>query len=60
MRETACMFCSKKTIFIEKNTTGGEGGVKRRGLGLRNDVLTTCKVVTALGGQPIIAVFFPQ
>ena len=54
------MLCSKKTIFIEKNTTGGEGGVKRRGLGLRNDVLTTCKVVTALGGQPIIAVFFPQ
>ena len=37
----------------------GEGG-KRRGLGPRNDVLTTCKAVTQRGGQRIITVFFPQ
>ena len=33
---------------------------KRRGLGPRNDVLTTCKAVTQRGGQRIITVFFPQ
>ena len=33
---------------------------KRRGLGPRNDVLTTCKAVTLSDGQQIIAVFFPQ
>ena len=37
---------------------GGGGGGKRRGLGPRNDVLTTCKAVTLRGGQRIIAVFF--
>ena len=37
----------------------GERG-KRRGLGPRKDVLTTCKAVTLRGGQRIIAVFFPQ
>ena len=36
---------------------GGEGG--RRGLGPRNEVLTTCKAVTLRGGQRIIAAFFP-
>ena len=36
------------------------GGGKRRGLGPRNDVLTTCKAVTQRGGQQIITVFFPQ
>ena len=37
----------------------GVGGGKRRGLGPRNDVLTTCKAVfTPRGGQRIIAVFF--
>ena len=36
----------------------GEGG-KRRGLGPRNDVLTTCKAVTPRGDQRIIAAFFP-
>ena len=35
---------------------GGEGG-KRRGLGQRNVVLTTCKAVTLRYGQRIIAVF---
>ena len=35
-------------------------GAKRRGLGPRNDVLTTCKVVTQHGGQRIITEFFPQ
>ena len=39
---------------------GGGGGGKRRGLGPRNDVLTTCKVVTQRGGQRIITVFSPQ
>ena len=33
---------------------------KRRGLGPRNDVLTTCKAVTQRGGQWIITVFFPR
>ena len=33
------------------------GGGKRRGLGPRNDVLTTCKAVTLRGGQRIIALF---
>ena len=34
----------------------GEGG-KRRGLGPRNDVLTTCKAVALRGGQRIVALF---
>ena len=39
----------------------GDGGGKRRGLGPRNDVLTTCKAVTLRGGQRIIALtFFPK
>ena len=38
----------------------GRGAGKRRGLGPRNDVLTTCKAVTQRGGQQIITVFFPQ
>ena len=42
------------------NTVGDGGGGKRRGLGARNDVLTTCKAVTLHGGQRIIAVFLPQ
>ena len=36
------------------------GGGKRRGLGPRGDVLTTCKAVTPRGDQRIIAVLFPQ
>ena len=39
---------------------GGGGRGKRRGLGPRNDVLTTCKAVIQRGGQRIITVFFPQ
>ena len=39
---------------------GGGGGGKRRGLGPRNDVLTTCKAVTPRGGQRKIAVLFPR
>ena len=38
----------------------GAGGGEERGLGPRNDVLTTCKTVALRGGQRIIAVFFPQ
>ena len=37
-----------------------EWGGKRRGLGPRNYVLTTCKAVTLRGGQRIISVYFPQ
>ena len=37
--------------------TRGEG---RRGLGPRNDVLTTCKAVTLRGGQQICVVYFSQ
>ena len=36
------------------------GGGESRGLGPRNDVLTTCKAVALRGGQRIITVFFPQ
>ena len=40
---------------------GDGGGGKRRGLGPRNDVLTTCKAVTLRGGQRIIALtLFPK
>ena len=34
------------------------GKGERRGLGLRNDVLTTCKAVTSRGGHRIIVVGF--
>ena len=34
------------------------GGGKRRGLGPRGDVTTTCKAVTLRGGQRKIAIFF--
>ena len=47
--------------FFGLSRTGrGEGGggiEKRRGLGPRNDVLTTCKAVTLRGGQRVIDVF---
>ena len=33
------------------------GGGERRGLGPRNDVLTTCKAVNLRGGQRVIGVF---
>ena len=38
---------------------GGGGGGERRGLGPRNDVLTTCKAITLRDGQRIIAACFP-
>ena len=44
--------------YTEGRNQGGGG--ERRGLGPRNDVLTTCKAVTQRGGQRIITVFFPQ
>ena len=37
---------------------GGGGGGERRGLGPRNDDLTTCKAVTLRGGQRIIPDIF--
>ena len=47
--------------LVKYSITQGRGvGGKRRGLGPRNDVLTTCKAVTQRGGQRIIRVFFPQ
>ena len=51
-----------KFLFIFNVNSGMKqgGGGKRRGLGPRNDVLTTCKAVTQRGGQRIITVFFPQ
>ena len=46
---------------IGMSVSGWEmGGGERQGLGLRNNVLTTCKAVTLCGGQRIIPVFFPQ
>ena len=44
-------------LSLEQEGGGGGGGGKRRGLGPRNDVLTTCKAVTLRGGQRIIALF---
>ena len=44
--------------FVRVEARGWEGG-KRWGLGPTNDVLTTCKAVTARGGQRIIAGIFP-
>ena len=43
-------------IFILKYIIKSRGG-KRRGLGPRNDVLTTCKAVTLRCGQRIVALF---
>ena len=41
-------------MFLRKgNMQGGE----ERGLGPRNDVLTTCKAVTLRGGQRIFAIW---
>ena len=45
---------------LNARITGRGGGGKRRGMGPRNDVLTTCKAVNLPGGQRIIAEFFPQ
>ena len=46
-------------LFVPEGDGGGGG--KRRGLGPRNDVLTTCKAVTLRGGQRIIALaLFPK
>ena len=42
---------SKSLNIKASKLVGGE----RRGLGPRNDVLTTCKAVTLRGGQQIIA-----
>ena len=47
-------FLSKVVV---RSGGGGGGGGERRGLGPRNDVLTTCKAVTLRGGQRIIALF---
>ena len=53
-----------KTLIINRTRGDSHQGGKRRGLGPRNDVLTTCKAVNQLinqrCGQRIIAVFFPQ
>ena len=49
--------CYLNTTVHVQSEGGGGGGGKRRGLGPRNDVLTTCKAVTLSDGQRIIAVF---
>ena len=47
--------------FISTDCNYHGGGGWRRGLGpRRNDVLTTCKVLTFRGGQTVIAVYFSQ
>ena len=58
-------FLMKQIVIVAKKEnilTGREAGGGRvwRGLGPRNDVLTSWKAVTMHGGQRIIAVFFPQ
>ena len=45
-------------LYLDARITGRGG--ERRGLGPRNDVLTTCKAVNLPSGQRIIAEFFPQ
>ena len=49
-----------KTEMTQFRTRRRGDTEKRRGLGPRNDVRTTCKVVTLRDGQRIIVVFFPQ
>ena len=51
------LFHVSSTLYLDP---GLGGGGERRGLGPRNDVLTTCKAVTPRGGQRKIAVLFPQ
>ena len=50
--------CFLRGQLIRLNRRGGGG--KRRGLGPRNDVLSTCRAGTLRGGQRTIAVFFSQ
>ena len=50
--------CSQ-AIFSQQTLMTGGGG-ERRGLGPRDDVLTTCKAVTLRVGQRVIEVSFPQ
>ena len=45
---------AEQVAKIEVKYTLKQGGGGRRGLGPRNGVLTTCKVVTQRGGQRII------
>ena len=47
---------SSKLGISERGFQQGGGG-KRRGLGPRDDVLTTCKAVTLRGRQRIVALF---
>ena len=48
-----------RSMILVRDSVQYRGG-ERRGLGPRNDVLTTCKAVTLREGQRIIAAFFPQ
>ena len=57
MKETASDIC-KTSVYREVSGRGWGGRGERRGLGPRNDVLTTCKAVTLSDGQRIIAVFY--
>ena len=53
VKHSVCLNSTKTKIYFKP-------GEKRRDLGPRNDVLTTCKAVTQRGGQRIITEFFPQ
>ena len=47
----------KLICLMWRGRRGGGGVGKRRDLGPRIDVLTTCKAVTLRGGQRVIGVF---
>ena len=45
------MTCQFLDVSLALEPVGGGGGGKRRGLGPRNDVLTTCKAVKPRASQ---------
>ena len=47
----------QKCLKKKKGKSQGWGEGKKRGLGPRNNFLTTCKAVTLHGGQRVIGVF---
>ena len=52
-----CNNVAFNTKMLKEKKRKGWGEGKKRGLGPRNDVLTTCKAVTLHGGQRVIGVF---
>ena len=55
--ENCKRFCKNSLICAVLPNQQWEGGRERRGLGPRNDVLTTCKAVTLHVSQRVIGVF---